>query len=111
MGFPLDPSLAHTFLAHYEQIWLNDCPYQFELVYYKRYVDDIFVLFRSPHHVEKFNDYLNTKHANIKFTREKGFNGPLQFLDMLIPQKRKVLLQEFIRSLHLLEFTPILMVL
>ena len=74
-------------------------------------MDDIFVLFWSPHHVEKFNDYLNTKHANIKFTREKGFNGPLQFLDMLIPQKRKVLLQEFIRSLHLLEFTPILMVL
>ena len=49
MGFPLGPSLANVFLAHYEQIWLNDCPDEFKPVYYKRYVDDIFVLFRSPH--------------------------------------------------------------
>ena len=48
MGSPLGPSLANTFLAYYEQIWLNDCPNEFKPVYYKRYVDDIFVLFRSP---------------------------------------------------------------
>ena len=55
MGFPLGPSLANAFLAHYEQISLNDCPDEFKPVYYKRYMDDIFVLFRSPHHLEKFN--------------------------------------------------------
>ena len=67
MGSPLGPSVANTFLAYYEQIWLNDCPDKFKPVYYKRYVDNIFVLFRSPHHLEKFNEYLNTRHANIKF--------------------------------------------
>ena len=41
----------------------------------KRYVDDIFVLFGSPHHLEKYNEYLNTKHANIKITSEKEVNG------------------------------------
>ena len=51
MGSPLGPSLANAFLAHYEQIWLNDCPDEYKAVYYKRYVDDIFVLFRSPHHL------------------------------------------------------------
>ena len=40
MGSPLGPSLANTFLTHYEQIWLNDCPDEFKPVYYKRYVDD-----------------------------------------------------------------------
>ena len=45
MGFPLDLSLANTFLVHYEQIWLNDCSDEFKPAYYKRYVDDIFVLF------------------------------------------------------------------
>ena len=58
MGSPLGPSLANAFVAHYEQICLNDCPDEFKPVYYKRYVDDIFVLFRSPHHIEKFNEYL-----------------------------------------------------
>ena len=29
-------------------------------------------------------NYLNTKHANIKFTSEKEVNGSLPFLDVLI---------------------------
>ena len=49
-------------------------------MYYKRYVDDIFVLFQSPHHLEKFNAYLNTKHPYIKFTSEKDVNRSLPFL-------------------------------
>ena len=89
MGPPLGPSLANTFLAHYEQILLSDCPDEFKPVYYKRYVDDIFVLFRSPHHLEKFYEYLNTKHANIKFTNEKEVNGSLPFLDVLILRNDK----------------------
>ena len=44
-------------------------------MYYKRYVDDIFVLFQSPHHLEKFNEYLNTRHANTKFANEKEVIG------------------------------------
>ena len=59
-------------------------------MYYKRYVDDIFVLFRSPHHLEKFNEYLNTNHANIKFTSEKEINGSLPFLDVLVSQNKNV---------------------
>ena len=84
MGSPLGPSLANAFLGHYEQVWLDDCPDAFKPVYYKRYDDDIFVLFLSPHHLDKFNEYLNTKHANIKFTSEKDVNRSLQFLDVLI---------------------------
>ena len=89
MGSPLDPSLANAFLAYYEQIWLNDCPHEFKPVYYKRYVDDIFVVFRSPHHLEKINEYLNTKHVNIKFTTEKEVNWSLPFLDVLISRNKK----------------------
>ena len=48
MGSLLGPSLTNTFLSHYEQIWLNDCPDEYKLVYCKRYVDDIFALFRPP---------------------------------------------------------------
>ena len=40
MGSPLGPSLVNTFLAHYEQIWLNDCPNRFKPVYCKKYVDN-----------------------------------------------------------------------
>ena len=31
--------------------WLKNCPKVFKLVYYKRYVDEIFVLFDKPEQV------------------------------------------------------------
>ena len=51
------------------------CPKDFKPVYYRRLVDDIFALFRSPEHLEKFTNYLNSKHKNIKFTYEKESNN------------------------------------
>ena len=80
----LGPSLANSNLAHYEQIWLNDFPDEFKLAHYKGYLDDIFVIFWSLHHLEKFNEYLHTKHANKIFTNKNEVNGSLPFLDVLI---------------------------
>ena len=53
-------------------------------MYYRRYVDDIFVLFRSPAHLEIFQNYLNSKYRNIIFTCEKEHNHSMPFLDVLI---------------------------
>ena len=71
MNSPLGTNLANAFLCFHEQVWLNDCPEDFKPVYYRRYVDDIFALFCSPDHLEKFTNYLNSKHKNIKFTYER----------------------------------------
>ena len=62
VGSWLGPSLANAFLCFHEQIWLNDCSEDFKPVHYRRCVDDIFSLFRSPDHLEKFANYLNSKH-------------------------------------------------
>ena len=59
MGSPLGSSLANAFFCHHETKWLNDCPKKFKPVFYKRYVDDIFVLFKRPEHVKPFVDYMN----------------------------------------------------
>ena len=84
MGSPLGRNLANAFLCFHEQIWLNDYPEDFKPVYYRRNVGEIFALFRSPDHFEKFTNYLNLKHRNIKFTYEKESNNSLPFLDILI---------------------------
>ena len=55
MESPLGPSLANTFLCHHETISsLNDCLKSFKLVFYKKYVDCIFVLFKRSEHVKPF---------------------------------------------------------
>ena len=84
MDSPLGPTLANAFLCFHEQIWLTDCPEDFKPVYYRRFVDDIFAMFRLPDYLEKFTNYLNSKHKNIKFTYEKESTNSLPFLDILI---------------------------
>ena len=53
-------------------------------IFYKRYVDDIFVIFESESDADAFYSYLNTRHENIKFTFEKEKDNKLPFLDILI---------------------------
>ena len=45
MGFPLAPILAIIFFSHHEDYWLNICPIEFKPSFYRRYIDDVFVLF------------------------------------------------------------------
>ena len=87
MGSPLGPTLANSFLCHHEQLWLDRCPLEFKPLYYKRFVDDTFILFREQSHSNKFLDYLNNQHQNIKFTMETETNKQIPFLDMNIVQE------------------------
>ena len=81
-GLPLCPLFANIFLCHHEQIWRNNCSVWFKLVYYRRYADCRFILFKSPDHVQPFLNYLNSKHDCIKFTCEVESNKTLPFLDV-----------------------------
>ena len=51
---------------------------------HRGYVDDIFELFRSKHHIEKFRNYLNRQHKNIEFTSETENRNSISFLDIKI---------------------------
>ena len=84
MGSPLGPTLANAFLSHYEKIWLKDCPLEFKPVVYRRYVDDIFVLFKSHEHLPSFVNYMNSKHRNMKFTSEYENSNSFSFLDVKV---------------------------
>ena len=68
MRSPLSPALANIFMSSFESKWLKDCPRNLEPVLYRRYVDDIFVLFSSIDQAEKFKKYLSSKHPSINFS-------------------------------------------
>ena len=84
MGSPLGPTLANAFLCHYEKLWLEECPPEFKPVVYRRYVDDIFVLFKSDEHLSSFVNYMNSKHISMKFTSENENSNCFSFLDVKI---------------------------
>ena len=84
MDSPLGPTLGNAFLCHYEKEWLDNCPIHFKPMIYKRYVDDIFVLFLSKEHHELLVDYMNKQHKCLKFTSEAENDNSFSFLDIKI---------------------------
>ena len=84
MGSPLGPTLANVFLCCHEKIWLQNCPSEFKPIIHRRCVDDTFLLFRSKHHIQKSQNYLNRQRKNIKFTSETENENSILFLDIKI---------------------------
>ena len=80
MGTSISPTLANLFLAHLERNWQN---LEFSPILYRRYVDDIFAVFKNEGDIEKFHRYLNNVHQNLKFTIESNRQN-IAFLDVMI---------------------------
>ena len=84
MGSPLGPTFANIFMCHLEKQFLSKCPPEFKPIFYKRYVDDTFLLFKKPDHATTFLNYVNKCHNNVKFTMDSETDNQLPFLDIQI---------------------------
>ena len=83
MGSPLGPALANAYLCRHERKWLREfAEFAYAPIFYKLYVDDIFVLLKYENHVYNLLFYLNSKHPNIIFTYEIEKDRCLVFLDI-----------------------------
>ena len=85
---PLGPTLANEFLIYGEKNCLDNCPLEYRPLYYRRYVDDIFVLFNSAEHLKRFHSYLNSRHFNIYFSIENEKDNGMSFLEVNIIREK-----------------------
>ena len=88
MGSPLDPTLTNAFLVYHEKNQLEHFPLEYRPLYYRRYVDDIFVLFNLAEHLKCFHSYLHSRHLNISFTIENEKDNRMSFLDVNIIREK-----------------------
>ena len=84
MGSAASPVIANVFLNHFETTVLNNCPADFKPKFYRRYLDDTFLLFDNEEQARLFLDFINSKHNNINFTFEGEDNQCLPFLDVVV---------------------------
>ena len=84
MGLPLDLTFANILMSYHERKWLDNCLNSFKPIFYRRYVNYIFILFSDQSHVQEFYSYLNSQHQSIKFTYEIENNCKLSFLDSCV---------------------------
>ena len=84
MGSSLGEIIANAFFACFEENWLQNYPSDFKPHYYRRYANNIFVLFPSQEQLEAFRNFLNGRHAIMSFTIENGKQNRMSFLDVQI---------------------------
>ena len=71
IGIPLGPTMANNFMCNFETIYLDECPLEFQPIFYKRYIDDTFLLFKRQ---------IKSKHNSMKIET----NNKLSFLDCTV---------------------------
>ena len=60
---------------------MSQCPTEFKPLFYRRYLDDTFAVFPNEICADRFFNFINSLHNNVKFTIEKEQNCTLPFLD------------------------------
>uniref|UniRef100_A0A8D8XCL7 Reverse transcriptase domain-containing protein n=1 Tax=Cacopsylla melanoneura TaxID=428564 RepID=A0A8D8XCL7_9HEMI len=85
MGSPLSPLLAEAYMDDFEQqLFCENPPILQNILIYKRYVDDIFILWTGDtSEVQDLLHHVNQLRENIKFEIEIG-GETLNFLDLTI---------------------------
>ena len=72
----------------FKKNWLNNYPQGFKPVFYRCYVDDIFILFKSNGQLKYFQDFLNSCNINVSFSMKTEKEKKLSFLDVEIILKQ-----------------------
>ena len=65
MGSFVGPVLANAFLCYHERKCLRECSVAYAPIFYKRYVDNIFVLLKSENQVNNLLFYSNFQNPNL----------------------------------------------
>ncbi|XP_076299355.1 uncharacterized protein LOC143218195 [Lasioglossum baleicum] len=81
MGSPISPLIANLVMEKLEQDSISKLP--FELVFYKRYVDDVITCLK-PQQLQTVLDTFNSFHDRIQFTHEIENDSCLSFLGVSV---------------------------
>ena len=100
MGSSIAPTLTNIFMSNLEQNLLRNCPSEFKPLFYRRYVEDTFVLFKNIEHAEEFKTYINSCHPSINFTMDKEQDCKLSFLDVNIERTSTETCSTFVTSVY-----------
>ena len=82
MGSPLAPTLSNLFMGVLECKHLKS-KHSKNVKFYRRFVDDLALIFENENDIVSFFNYANSWHPNIKFTKEIGQKN-IPFLDINI---------------------------
>lgn len=85
MGSASAPSIANLFMAIFEQelIFIGSNPFVQNIIFYRRYIDDLLIIYTQVNTVKEFMGWLNSLDNNIQFTGQYNHDS-IPFLDVYV---------------------------
>jgi hypothetical protein len=85
MGSPISSIIADIFLHYYENMFIKHLFESKNIIYYSRYVDDIFIIYdNTMTDPDNLTNSVNNIHKDIIFKSTSETNNQINFLDLLI---------------------------
>jgi hypothetical protein len=93
MGSPLSSIMTETYLQYFEELLIKHWLESREIIFYRRYVDDIFIIFdQNKTNIDMINSLLNTTIPHLEFTHTMEENSTITYLDLNIQRNTRNLL-------------------
>jgi galactitol-specific phosphotransferase system IIB component len=80
MGSPISSMIAEIYLQYLEETYMKHCLEHKQIMYYKRYVDDILIIFDS----NKIHNNINNIDQHLEFKLSNEENRTINYLDLTI---------------------------
>jgi uncharacterized protein (UPF0335 family) len=88
MGSPISSTVAEILLQYIENTHIKHLIESRNIIYYARYVDDIFVIYDiTKASIDEIQQYADRIHKNLKLTITQENNNQISFLDLLITRQ------------------------
>jgi hypothetical protein len=80
--------LAEIFIQELEQNRLKHVLEGKKIIYYNRYVDDIFMIYDQNKITQDILKQFNTQHENLQITINEEINNQIEYLDLKLTNKQ-----------------------
>ena len=88
MGSPISSTIAEIFLQHIEHTTIKHWLESEEIIYYRRYVDDILIIYKGNITNEhKISQHMNNVNKHLQFKPTSEQNQTINYLDLTIHRK------------------------
>ena len=99
MGSPISSALAEIYLQYLEEKYIKHCTKHKDILYYRRYVDDILLIYdQSKISAEKIHNFMNHIDAQLEFKTSEEIDNTLPYLDLSINRNNNNIVLEIYRK-------------
>jgi len=102
-GSPISSTIAEIYLQFLEEIYIKQWLESKEIICYKRYVDDIFIIFyQNKTNQKTIINHMNNRDIHLEFKISAVENNSINYLDLSIHRTTNSTVLGIYRNLHTL---------